>query len=94
MLDFIDIYITVHHGIDSQGGDALHAELLHDVLAMGDDRGQTDVQLVSNLLVDIPLHDKRQHLNLTIGEYLCAQGTGQRRQVLSTGMGLMPQHQQ
>ena len=41
VLDLVDIYITVHHGIDSQGGDALHTELLHDVLAMRDHRRQT-----------------------------------------------------
>ena len=93
-LNLVDIYIPVHDGIDSQGGDALHAELLHDVLAMGDDRGQTNVQLVGNLLVDITLHDERQHFYLAVGEHLCPQGTGHRRQVLSTCMGLMTQHQQ
>ena len=56
VLDLIDIHIPPHDGIDGQGRDALHTELLHDVLAMRDHRGQTNVQLVGNFLVDIALH--------------------------------------
>ncbi len=57
----------MHHSIDSEGRDTLHAQLVHDVLAMGDNGSQTDVQDVGNLLVGIALHDVRHYLYLTIG---------------------------
>ena len=57
-LNLIDIHIPPHDGVYGQGGDTLHAELLHDVLVMGDDSRQTDVQLVGNFLVDIHLHNQ------------------------------------
>ena len=58
----------MHDGIDGEGGDTLHAELLHDVLAMGDDSGEADMQLVGNLLINITLYDERHDLYLTVGE--------------------------
>ena len=33
--DFVDVNIAVHDGVNGQGGNALHAELIHDVLAVG-----------------------------------------------------------
>ena len=69
-LNLVDIDVSVHDGIDGEGADALHTQLVHDVLAVGDDGCQTDVQAVGNLLVDESLHDERHDLNLAIREYL------------------------
>ena len=68
--DLIDIYVTVHNGIDGQGGDTLQTEFLHDVLAVGDDGGQSDVKPIGNFLVDIALHNERHDLNFAVGENL------------------------
>ena len=58
----------MHDGIDGEGGDTLHTELLHDVFAMGDDSGEADMQLVGNLLINITLYDERHDLYLSVGE--------------------------
>ena len=70
VLDLVDVDVAVHDGVDGKGADTLHAELLHDVLAVRNDCGETDVQTVGNLLVDESLHDERHDLNLAIREYL------------------------
>ena len=43
----------MHDRVDCKGGDTLESQLVHDVLAMGDDRGEANVQLLGDLLVDI-----------------------------------------
>ena len=49
--DAVRLDIAVHHGIDGESGNRLDAQLLGDVLPMGDDSGQTDVQLLGNFLI-------------------------------------------
>ena len=43
LLYTVDVYIAVGDGVDGQGGDALESELIHDVLAVGNDRRQADI---------------------------------------------------
>ena len=58
LLDGVNVYIAVGDGVDGQGGDALKTELIHDVFTVGDDRGETDVKFIGNLLVDETLDDE------------------------------------
>ena len=37
-LNLIDVHITMHDGIDGEGTDTFHTELLGDIFAMADDR--------------------------------------------------------
>ena len=48
----VGIDVAVHHGIDCQSRYGLDTQFLHNVLAVGDDGGEADVQFVGNLLVD------------------------------------------
>ena len=66
--NLVDVYVTVCHGVDGQRAHALQPQLLHDVLSVGDDGGQTYVQLVGYLLVDKPFHYQHHHLGFTVGE--------------------------
>ena len=43
---------SVHHGIETEARDALDAQFGGDVLAVGEDGVDADVQSVGNLLVD------------------------------------------
>ena len=52
----------MHHGVNGQSRYGLDAQLLHDVLAVGDDGGEADVQFVGNLFVDEPFGDEYQLL--------------------------------
>lgn len=61
----VGFHIPVHHGIDGKPRNRLDAELLGNVLAVRDDRRQTDVQLVGYFLVDKPLGNEYQYLYLT-----------------------------
>ena len=92
--DFIDIDVAVHDGIDGEGADALHAQLVHDVLAVGDDGGQADVQAVGYFLVDISLHDERHDLDFAVGEYLLLQDLGHGGEVLPVAVGMLYQHEE
>ena len=56
---------TIHHHIEDDIGQGTCMEFLHDVLAMGDDSGEADVELFSNFLVDMPLCQQNGHFNLT-----------------------------
>ena len=66
--DFVDIHVAVHDGVDGEGGDALHAEFLHDVLTVGDNGRDPDIQFVGNLLVDVTLYDERHDFYLAVSE--------------------------
>ena len=88
-LNLVDVYVAVGDGVDGEGGDALEAELVHDVAAVGDDRGKTDVETVGNLLVDIALYDERHDFDFTVGENLALQYLGHGRQVLTTAVGVL-----
>lgn len=61
----VGFHIPVHYGIDGKPRNRLDAELLGNVLAVRDDRRQTDVQLVGYFLVDKPLGNEYQYLYLT-----------------------------
>jgi len=87
--DFVDVYVAVGDGIDGEGRDALHAQLLHDVLAVGDDGGEANVQTVGNLFVDVALHDEGHHLGLAAGEHRALKDLGHRGEVLALGMGVL-----
>ena len=93
LLYFIDIDITVHDGVDGQGTDALHAEFVHDILAVRDDRRQSDVQLIGDFLVDETLHDERHHLNLPVTEDLPFQNLRHGWHVLSMPVCVLLEHQ-
>ena len=54
-LNLIDVHIAVHDGIDGEGTDASHAEFFDNILAVADDRGETDVELVGYFLIDVAL---------------------------------------
>lgn len=92
VLDVVDVHIAVHDGIDGEGGDTLETEFGHDVLAVGDDGGKSDVQTVGNLLVDEPLYDERHHLYLTVGENLLLEHLRHGRKVASTMVGALLKH--
>ena len=94
VLDLVDVDVAVHDGIDGEGTDTLHAELLHDVLTMGNDGGQTDMQTVGNLFVDISLYDERHDLDLTVGEDFSLEGLGHLGEVLSMAMRMLFEHQE
>ena len=63
--DAVCLDIAVHHGIDGESGNRLDAQLLGDVLPMGDDSGQTDVQLLGNFLIYQTLCNQDEYLYLT-----------------------------
>ena len=50
-LYFVDVNVAVKDGIDGKARKRFDAGLLLDVLAVGDDRSETDVQFVGYLLV-------------------------------------------
>ena len=61
------------YGAEDQFGERAHAELLHDVAAVCDDRREADVELLGDLLVDQAAGQQREHLRLAVG-----QGRGSR----------------
>ena len=84
----------MHDGIDGECRNALHAQFVHDVLAVGDDRRQANVQPVGNLLVDIALHNQRHDLDFAVGENALVQQPGQWRHVVPVRVPMVLQHQQ
>ena len=88
-LYLVDIDVAVHDSIDGKGGDALQAEFLHDVLAMGDDCGQADVEFVGYLLVDESLYDQRHDFYLTVGENFLLEDIRHGRHVLAIFVGIL-----
>ena len=58
LLDGVNVNVAVGDGVDGEGGDALEAQFIHDVFTVGDDRGETDVKFIGNLLVDETLDDE------------------------------------
>ena len=89
LLYFIDVDIAVHDGIDSEGGNTLHAKLFHNVLAVGDDCGEPDVQAIGNLFVDIASHDERHDLDFAVSKDLVLQNLWSGRQMLALPMGML-----
>ena len=84
----------MHDGIDGEGRDALHAQLVHDVTAMGDDGGEADVQAVGNLLVDKALDNERHDFDFTVGKDLLFQHRRYRGEVAAIAVGMLLQLQQ
>ena len=66
----IDVYIAMHYGINGEGSDTFHAQFFLYFLAMSDDGGESDAQLVGYFLVDFALCYQCQHLTFTVGKYL------------------------
>ncbi len=66
----VGIDVAVHHGIDCQSRYGLDTQFLHNVLAVGDDGGEADVQFVGNLLVDKSFGDEHQHFYLAGGKFV------------------------
>ena len=48
------------HGKDGQGGHTARPEFVGEVLAVGDDGGETDAQVLGYLLVELSLDDARE----------------------------------
>ena len=66
----------MHHGVNGQSRYGLDAQLLHDVLAVGDDGGEADVQFVGNLFVDEPFGDEYQHFYFAGGQVVVVGAVG------------------
>lgn len=64
-----DVDISMHDGIDGEGGERAQAGLVDDVLAVGDDGGEGDVEAVGHLFINKSLHDEREHLDLAVAEH-------------------------
>ena len=52
ILDAIGLDVTVHYGINSESGHRFYSQFLGNVLPVTDDRGEADVQLLGDFLVD------------------------------------------
>ena len=87
--NFINVYVAMHDRVDCKGGDTFESQLVHDVLPMGDDRGEANVQLLGDLLVDVALHDERHHLYLAVGEDLAVDDVRHGRHVLPMPMSVL-----
>ena len=61
---------AVHHGLESEARDAFDAEFGGDVLAVGEDGIDADVEGVGNLLVDHAARHKAQYFNLTPRQHI------------------------
>lgn len=90
--DFVDIHVSVHDCINGQCRYAFEAEFVHDILAVGDHCGQTDVETVGYFFVDETADDERHHFFFSFGETLFGVGIGRAavrqrgRQVATVGM--------
>ena len=90
----IDIDVAVGDGVDGEGGDALEAEFVHDVFAVGDDRGEADVEFVGDLFVDEALDNEGHDFDFAVGEDLLLEGLGHGGKVLAMTMGVLFEHQE
>ena len=86
-LEFADINKTVHDHIQDDVGKGTCTELVHDVLTMGDDGGEADVELVGNLFVDVTFGKEYRHLHLTRGE-LSGPSRGVKMRSVHLGIGV------
>lgn len=59
---------SVGHGKDGQGGHTARPEFVGEVLAVGDDGGETDAQVLGYLLVELSLDDTRENFPFTWGQ--------------------------
>ena len=66
LLDFVDIHITVHHGIDGERRNALDTQFFLDILAVGNHGGGTDEELFSYLLVDFAFCHQLEYLDFPV----------------------------
>ena len=58
LLDRTHVDKIVEQGVKGETGDCLDAQFVGDILPMGDDRCQPNIQFVGNLLIDISLNDE------------------------------------
>ena len=88
-LDFVDVDVAVHDGVDGECGNTLHTQLFHDILAVGDDGGEADVQAVGNLFVDVSLYDECHHFDFPVGQDFVLQYTWNGWQMLALYVGML-----
>lgn len=68
ILNAVGFYVPVHHGIDGESGHRLDAEFLRDVLAVGDDGGEADIQFLGYFFVDESFGYEHQHFDFAGGK--------------------------
>ena len=66
ILNFIDVYISVHDGIDSKCANAFHSKLFYNIFPMTDNGCKSYIQLVCNFFIDKPLCYEGQYLYLSV----------------------------
>ena len=66
--DAVGLYVPVHDGIDSQSRYGADIEFFHDVLAVGDNGGSADTQVVGNFLVRQSAYNEYEHFYLALTE--------------------------
>ena len=93
-LDGVDVDVAVGDGVDGEGGDALEAEFVHDVFAVGDDGGEADVESVGDFFVDEALDDEGHDLDLAVGEDLLLEDLRHGGEVLAMAMGVLFEHEE
>ena len=57
-LNFIDVYISVHYGINGKRTHTLHSQFFHNVLTMCNYGCHSDIELVGNFFINKSLHDQ------------------------------------
>ena len=89
ILDAIGLDVTVHYGINGESGHRFYSQFLGNVLPVTDDRGEADVQLLGDFLVDEALGDELQNLDFAGGKVVRIDGLGVR--MLATLMPVLVQ---
>ena len=78
ILDAIGLDVTVHYGINGETRHRFYSQFLGNVLPVTDDRGEADVQLLGDFLVDEALGDEFQNLDFAGGKVVRIDGLGVR----------------
>ena len=68
ILNAVRLDVTVHYGINGESGYRFYSQFLGNVLPVTDDRGEADIQLLGDFLVDKTLGDELQDLDFTSGK--------------------------
>ena len=79
----------MHDGIDGEGGNALEAELVHDIAAVRNNRCKADVETVGYLFVDVALHDERHDFDLAVREDFALQHLRHGRHMLAMTVAVL-----
>ena len=88
-LNFVDVHITVHDGVDGESTDAFHAELLGDIFSVADDRCKANVKLAANFFVDEALCNECKYFDFAVGEQFRFERFGHFGQIPSAGMSIL-----